>query len=496
MNLDDLEGLSEEEVLRLYENMNGQTITGDGPGRAPQPNLQAPSNEEIASNQPKPREPREETTGYKFEPDRPRFGPWENVAMEAGINPKTQQSFEDDDIQSLLKRLEDAQETDRGHTSHDRRAAYALNAGEAMSAGFANRPGKYMDVPKHEDESANAKDYINSSNMLNNSKKNWKNKEQDRETKELINELKIERDRQKQASDQEFKYDQNGLTRDQRQKIAEMQEFGRDNRNKENNVVKVGVAQMGASAANGRGVAREAADAEYNQAPMQYKETFNGKKYKARGTVTSHQSNHVDKRFESYSMLKPALDKAADLLEADPQAYKLWGSDVRRELMSAFQAAAEANVKFQGDGVMNGRDLENAMRQLGNPETAEQFITNNSGAALKQMANTIDQQLDSSTRSLGYDIAKDGDHAPTLDEVHGRAGGAAGHATSSTGGDPAAGQSVLDAAGIKTPVPLKPARDPASALGNNNPQPPGEAPRNPGKLKKVIRNGKLIMVRE
>lgn len=395
MNLDDLEGLSEEEVLRLYENMNGQTITGTGPGRVPQPNLSAPSEDEIAANHPAPKEKPEPTTSYKYEPDRPRFGPWENVAMEAGINPKTHQSFEDDDIQALLKRLEDAQETDRGHTQHDRRAAYALNAGEAMSAGFANRPGKYMDIPKHEDESKGAMDYINSSDKLNNSKHNWKNKEQDRELKDILKRL------EERGKDTRLESEQKRKNDDREDK----QEWGTDEKTKDRGLKssegdKTRAANLArpiisATIASGNHGAR--ADAEF--ANKQAERQLMG--WEDLGPHTATENSKAGHIAGSEAAIQVIGRKMVDAMRKNGRNFP--GSTEWIKLQSEMNNIREEFNKAHENGVMNFGDMDNRIRETGDPQGSFiQYAMDNGPDILENALNNMAAATDAKMGVMKY----------------------------------------------------------------------------------------------
>jgi hypothetical protein len=387
------------------------------------------------------------------------------------------------EIEKLMSAFDDAQKADMRHAGRERVHQLGILAGGAASSGIAHlAPPQMPDVkfPSQVDalyKKAKTKD------DLQNSLFKRENPQLERDAKLNMLDMKnIHDDYEKavKADADRKKFDDAELGRNTRAGNHESEE---NKRTESRNVNGIDVAIIGQNGNVGRGVAEKAASAEYEQAKFGSKRTYDGMKYHAKGMVDNNQSNRADHVLETYAMIMPTLDRLEHLMDTNPRAYGQWGEDARAELISNIQDAAEATTKYQGDGVMNAQDRPNAMKELGSPESFENFLTSNGGAGLKSFKKSIQERVDTRLRSLNYDPGE-GSVDNSLEGTHKRAA-AAGQAAGGGYGPRVEVQDAIDAQhealhGKKPTIkPNPPAQKSSEDL--NNPPPENKRGGNAGK---------------
>lgn len=325
-------------------------------------------------------------------------------------------------ISNLLNQLDEAQKKDMANAHMQRAGQLWAKAGNAVAHGFAPDA-----VPSIADQPltplpSNAGGVMNKAKMrseLNKDLFSRENPEEERinkrtiETQKLlasIEELDKKDKARKEAADllAKTKHEENVYTQGET-----------NNRSAATNATTIGAAEIGAKGGVARGVGEKAASEEYVQAERENRQTYDGEKYHAPGVVKDDQATMFDKGNASYGHAMISMSRLKFLLDTNPRAFAQWGSDARTQLQSAVTTAMEDIVKANGDGVVNGKDAINALKQLGSPETAEQFIANNGPAGLEEVIRTSKDKFRGFARGLGYEPGEG--KSSKLEDVHKRA---------------------------------------------------------------------------
>lgn len=363
------------------------------------------------------------------EPDRPQFKPLDKGML--GPSREEPGFYKTEEIKNLLSDLEKAQEKDRTKKRGDRRRYWGLMAGEAVSAGLGNRPMRDVGTPPAAYGEAEAiKQMAGMSDVLQTGEMKRQNPAEERELKELLAREKIIADAEKALAERERKAEELKSKQEQQTKIEGMKESGRMKRHGEE--MRLGVLRglWGQQTGINARIADEAFKEAAKQAERQVKDIVWEK------PVSAGQSQEATKMIMSASRTKALGRQALALLEKDPRGELFWGSETRAMLKAAIRSTADANVKFGGNGVANGKDMENSLAMMGSLESLEHFVSANGVAALRQFLDNVDRQVWDSIGSVGGRPRQPGEKMKQLpNPSEYGAGGRYGPAQSSTPGE-------------------------------------------------------------
>lgn len=374
------------------------------------------------------------------------------------------------EIDKLLKEVEASQDKQRKRQGHGRAQAYAINAGEAMRAGFMGEKGNYVDIPAKYDVAAGTEKKIALGDKLKNTAMNYESKEDERSLRKLLGEEGNKTKKVIATGANETKKEVEGNKIEATKARDKYLEGGRMERSKIAAAAIIGAKAMGinATAGSGNRVDQEAYQEAAKQAQRQVKE------YVWDHPVSEHQNSKASDLVMSKERAKLMANKALDILEDDPRAEAFWGTDARKVLKGAIMQAADANVKFGGNGVANGHDIVNSLQMMGGLEDVESFIAANGIETLKAFVNNLDEQTDAAFFSLGAHRRRADEPFKQLPDVN-QFGGGGGNAKAGVDPNVVGGMMKTVTSGGAVPPPNM--NNPSKDVGGMIPQQPGQLPK-------------------
>lgn len=394
--------LSDDELLRALT-FNDAQVSGSAGRASPeqtdadrQAEMQRLSDGLSQASKAKRLPPQDETTDYRYEPDRPQFDasllyrkPGKAADKAPDASGKTPQDFKTEDIKKLLGEMDQAQANDKRGNHHARAQAFALRAGQAVSHGVGGVDAQDIPIPDKYNETKGVEAKSNQYDKLLSGEEKRQNPESEREMRQLLKDMDVTSKEKVALAERErkIKEDEDRLQRD-KDKVNQT-EGGKLQRAKITAAAVLGGKALGISAQAGQGNAK--ADAEYagRQAERQVAGWDDVGPHSATDeTAGAHLAS-------SEAAIQAIGRKASQVMRKNgpnfPQSTE-W-----KKLESTMMSINQEFTKAHANGVMNFKDKENNDVEIGDPQKFVQYAMQNGpdvlDNALDNMATTTDAKM-------------------------------------------------------------------------------------------------------
>lgn len=298
------------------------------------------------------------------------------------------------EIDKLLKEVEASQDKQRKRQGHGRAQAYAINAGEAMRAGFMGEKGNYVDVPAKYDVAAGTEKKIALGDKLKNAAMNYESKEDERDLRKLLGE---EGNKNKANIAHEGNVTKENVENSKIERDIDKTnqvEGGRNTRNDKLIKANIGRTAMGINAQAGSQGQRADADFANRQAERQVPGYD-----QIKANSATDQTKAADLAGSQKAINDVAIKAISVMRKNGPNFPK---STEWLKLESTMMTLNEELTKLHANGVMNFKDKDNNDIEIGEPQKFLQYMMQNGPDVLEHAMSNLKMSVDAKMYHHGY----------------------------------------------------------------------------------------------